>query len=342
MHVAVLYNRNPRLSRAVAALLRAEPGLVVGENAPYQLTDETDYGVPVHAEARGLDYLEIEIRQDLVQHEVRAGGMGGAVGAAAAAGAGDHRSGKQGMTAKMGVSRKQPVAAAERKLLCFVDRIDETGMGGWAVDFDAAAQSLRLRVMIDGVIADVVSCDLHRDDARLVTQANSRIGFYYSIPERYHDGLRHTMTFATLDGVAVPVSSRNGAMAALSFCLAKPTRVEAVVDGLVGGLIQGWALRVDERAGTKLGGVRILVTSAGQPVAEVTADQFRGDVADGDRWRWGLRVQLLSARGAAPAAHDAAILRHAGEGGIARQPAGDRVPLGFGAGADREPDCPDG
>jgi len=183
------------------------------------------------------------------------------------------------MTAKMGVSRKRPVAAAERKLLCFVDHIDETGVGGWAVDFDAAAESLRLRVMIDGVIADVVSCDLHRDDARLVTQANSRIGFYYSIPERYHDGLRHTMTFATLDGAAVPVSSRNGAMGALSFCLRRPTRVEAVVDGLVGGLIQGWALRVDERAGTKLGGVRILTTSAGQPVAEVTADQFRGDVA---------------------------------------------------------------
>lgn len=69
MHVAVLYNRSPRLSRSLAALLRAEPGLVVGENAPYQLTDETDYGVPVHAEARGLDYLEIEIRQDLIQHE---------------------------------------------------------------------------------------------------------------------------------------------------------------------------------------------------------------------------------------------------------------------------------
>ncbi len=176
------------------------------------------------------------------------------------------------------MSRKQTVAA-ERRLLCFVDRIDEAGVGGWAVDFDAPAASQRLRVMIDGVIADVVACDLHRDDAKLVTQANSRIGFYYAIPERYHDGLRHSMAFATLDGVEVPLSSRNGVMAALSFCLAKSTRVEAVVDGLVGGLIQGWALRVDERAGTKLGGMRILVTDVGQPIAEVTADQFRGDVA---------------------------------------------------------------
>ena len=66
MHVAVLYNRAPRLSRALAALLRAEPGLVVAENQPYSVSDDTDYGVPVHAERGGLDYVEIEIRQDLI------------------------------------------------------------------------------------------------------------------------------------------------------------------------------------------------------------------------------------------------------------------------------------
>ncbi len=69
MHVAVLYNRAPRFSRALAALLRAEPGLVVADNAPYSVSDETDYGVPVHAEGRGLDYTEIEIRQDLIEDE---------------------------------------------------------------------------------------------------------------------------------------------------------------------------------------------------------------------------------------------------------------------------------
>lgn len=69
MHVAVLFNRNPDLSKILAALLREEPGLVVGENAPYRVSDETDYGVPVHAERGGLDYLEIEIRQDLIGSE---------------------------------------------------------------------------------------------------------------------------------------------------------------------------------------------------------------------------------------------------------------------------------
>jgi predicted N-formylglutamate amidohydrolase len=69
VEVAVLYNRAPRLSQALAALLREEGGLVVGENEPYRVSDETDYGVPVHAEAGGLDYLEIEIRQDLIEGE---------------------------------------------------------------------------------------------------------------------------------------------------------------------------------------------------------------------------------------------------------------------------------
>jgi predicted N-formylglutamate amidohydrolase len=67
MEVAVLYNRAPRLSKALADLLRLEGDIVVAENEPYRVTDETDYGVPVHAEANGLDYVEIEIRQDLIE-----------------------------------------------------------------------------------------------------------------------------------------------------------------------------------------------------------------------------------------------------------------------------------
>ena len=66
MQVALLYNRNPRLSLLMAALLREEGDLAVAENLPYHVSDETDYGVPVHAERAGLDYLEIEIRQDLI------------------------------------------------------------------------------------------------------------------------------------------------------------------------------------------------------------------------------------------------------------------------------------
>jgi len=39
---------------------------VVGDNEPYAVSDETDYTIPVHGEARGLINAGIEIRQDLV------------------------------------------------------------------------------------------------------------------------------------------------------------------------------------------------------------------------------------------------------------------------------------
>jgi predicted N-formylglutamate amidohydrolase len=65
-HVAVLFNRDPRLAHALAEPLRAEGNLVVGENEPYQVSDLSDYTVPVHGERRGLPHVEIEIRQDLI------------------------------------------------------------------------------------------------------------------------------------------------------------------------------------------------------------------------------------------------------------------------------------
>ena len=46
MHAAVLYNRDRRFAGAVLDLLRAEPGLIVGDNEPYFVSDETDYSDP--------------------------------------------------------------------------------------------------------------------------------------------------------------------------------------------------------------------------------------------------------------------------------------------------------
>lgn len=69
MEAAILYNRDRRFAGLVLDLLRGEPDLVVGDNEPYFLSDETDYTVPHHAEARGLPYVEIEIRQDLILDE---------------------------------------------------------------------------------------------------------------------------------------------------------------------------------------------------------------------------------------------------------------------------------
>jgi predicted N-formylglutamate amidohydrolase len=69
MHAAVLYNRDRRFAGLVLDNLRAEVGLVIGDNEPYFVSDETDYTVPRHGEARGLPHVEIEIRQDLITND---------------------------------------------------------------------------------------------------------------------------------------------------------------------------------------------------------------------------------------------------------------------------------
>ncbi len=66
MHAAVLYNRDRRFAGLVLDALRRETGLIVADNQPYFVSDETDYSIPHHGEARGLPHVEIEIRQDLV------------------------------------------------------------------------------------------------------------------------------------------------------------------------------------------------------------------------------------------------------------------------------------
>lgn len=68
-HVGTLYGRDGRLARALFQLLSAEGELTVGDNEPYSVSDETDYGIPVHAERRGLLHVGIEIRQDLIGDE---------------------------------------------------------------------------------------------------------------------------------------------------------------------------------------------------------------------------------------------------------------------------------
>jgi predicted N-formylglutamate amidohydrolase len=65
-HIGTLYHRDTRLPPLLLRLLRSEADLVVGDNEPYAVSDETDYTIPVHGEARGLMNTGIEIRQDLI------------------------------------------------------------------------------------------------------------------------------------------------------------------------------------------------------------------------------------------------------------------------------------
>jgi predicted N-formylglutamate amidohydrolase len=68
-HIGTLYQRDKVLPPLLLQCLRAEPDLVVGDNEPYAVSDETDYTIPVHGEARGLMNTGIEIRQDLISDQ---------------------------------------------------------------------------------------------------------------------------------------------------------------------------------------------------------------------------------------------------------------------------------
>ncbi len=65
-HIGTLYHRDMTLPPLLLKALRAAGDLVVGDNEPYAVSDETDYTIPVHGEARGLINTGIEIRQDLI------------------------------------------------------------------------------------------------------------------------------------------------------------------------------------------------------------------------------------------------------------------------------------
>lgn len=67
--VGTLYGRDGRLARILGGLIEAEGRFVVGDNKPYDVTDDTDYTIPVHGERRGLAHTGIEIRQDQIAHE---------------------------------------------------------------------------------------------------------------------------------------------------------------------------------------------------------------------------------------------------------------------------------
>ena len=64
--VGLMFRHDRRLGGALLGLLREDILLHAGENEPYAISDETDYTIPVHGEARQLAHVGIEIRQDLL------------------------------------------------------------------------------------------------------------------------------------------------------------------------------------------------------------------------------------------------------------------------------------
>jgi predicted N-formylglutamate amidohydrolase len=68
-HIGVLADKDWRIGDALIWLLEQETAFCIGRNQPYSVNVESDYTIPLHGEAAGLPYVEIEIRQDLIAHE---------------------------------------------------------------------------------------------------------------------------------------------------------------------------------------------------------------------------------------------------------------------------------
>ncbi len=64
--ISLSSDENRKATDPVLAALKRVPGLVVGDNEPYDMDPLADYSTPEHALAHGLDYLQVEFRQDCV------------------------------------------------------------------------------------------------------------------------------------------------------------------------------------------------------------------------------------------------------------------------------------
>jgi predicted N-formylglutamate amidohydrolase len=64
-NIGITYGRDRRLAGCFLETLQAFwPGVIVGDNQPYKVTDSGDYAMPVYGERRGLLHVLIELRQD--------------------------------------------------------------------------------------------------------------------------------------------------------------------------------------------------------------------------------------------------------------------------------------
>jgi predicted N-formylglutamate amidohydrolase len=84
-HIGVLHALNDRLATPLLGRLRGVRGLVVGDNQPYSLKTMRGYTTDIHAERRGLPYVALEIRQDLIATPDGAAIMAGLIAAALSA-----------------------------------------------------------------------------------------------------------------------------------------------------------------------------------------------------------------------------------------------------------------
>jgi glycosyltransferase involved in cell wall biosynthesis len=173
---------------------------------------------------------------------------------------------------------QRETTAAEASVIVTVDTLANGSIAGWAYDEAALDASARLRMVIDGETLAEFTADGARADVLNAGHPHALVGFTQRIPSRFCDDRSHSLTLQPGDGGVLRAAS---GQASPSWSFRLPSiAISGQVDGLHEGAIRGWVLRHDHLADRRTGGLAVLVTHRGQPVGQVTANQFRADVAE--------------------------------------------------------------
>lgn len=173
-----------------------------------------------------------------------------------------------------------PRPVAQRAvILGNLDPVLEGEVRGWAYAKDSANIPVVLDMFIDQVLLSSIACNAERLDVVAAGHPNAKVGFAIQLPSRYFDGHSHVLEMRAQQNDKRRFETAQGAGAARQVFNLPPQIIVSQVDGLRNGAVTGWAFRHDRGTESKRGGLQVLVSMQGHPVAQITAREPRADVA---------------------------------------------------------------
>ncbi len=152
-------------------------------------------------------------------------------------------------------------------------------MQGWAYDPGSPDVPVALDIFIDGAFQSSVVCDLERDDLVAVGHPVSRVGFRTDVPPKYFDGRPHVVEARPRQPDRRRLKIEPGEDGSRQTFTFRAQVTVGHVDGFRDGAVRGWVFTEDRSTGAKSGGLQVLVTMQGHPIAQIAARGYRSDVA---------------------------------------------------------------
>lgn len=167
----------------------------------------------------------------------------------------------------------------------YLDLISGSEFAGWLHPGYREKRKLRIRATIDDDEPLAIVADLFREDVLAAGHADSNVGFYIRIPDRYRDGKSHCVSFFNDDGEPLGlIDAKTNDTGSRFRVVTEPTaepelprdigRIVVTLDAVTETGIRGWAY--DEA--TPLEPVRLSLFLDDQPCGETLCDEPREDV----------------------------------------------------------------